>query len=139
MTLVIEKWYNRILIFLLLNFLVLFLCLAFEFFKYELAFLTWLLVPLLDIVVIAKTIQQRIMQMGILRFLLTFIVIFTISGLFWALMWFGFVKMHSYVLPLEWGYVLFFVVPMMTLWTTACFMLLALWPFSAIRNVEPSR
>ena len=139
MTLVIEKRYNRIIIFLLLNVLVLFLCLDFEFIEHELAFLTWILVPIIDIVVIAKTIRQRIMQMGILRFLLIFIAVFVTSGLFWALMWLGFVKMHSYILPLEWGYVLFFVVPMMALWTTACFMLLALWPFHAVRNVEASR
>jgi hypothetical protein len=69
--------------------------------------------------------------------LATFILTLIISLLFWAV-FFWLILFISNEVRGELYITFIFTSPILTPWTLACLMSLALWPFHEVRNVEPS-
>ncbi len=145
MLITIEKWYDRVLIFLVLNVVTCAFCYTPYYLLYlsddldnPLGLLPWVCIPLASVVVIGITIKQTIQRMGILRFLIAFIVVLVVSCLAWAVLLF--VLFFILDTLTSWGVVsIILVLPLLTLWTPACFMLLALWPFTPKSNNRSKR
>ncbi len=131
MLIMIEKWYDRLLVFLGLNILLCVICyMPFLLEPYDsLALLPWICIPLVAVIVIGLTIKQTIQRMGILRFLFIFLTVLISNCAVWiVLLGIAFFIVDKLT---SWNAVfIVFISPIMTSWSLACFMLLALWPFT---------
>ena len=137
MIIIIEKWYKRMLAFLLFQLLALSICFGFTWLNNPIVLWIWILVGLVGIVYIGKGARQTIQRIGTRRFLVSLISMLPACYIFWAFI-FGVYEFFYTGPDLEVAVFVFFLSPLLAFWTLASLITLAIWPFTP-KSRKPSK